>query len=107
MALWLSLGLIRISFVMQNLARVFGLLILMLWTLQPIGSPPSNAQTANLLNAPPMGWNSLNAFGCNMDEGKILAQAQAMAKTGMLEVGYKFVVMDDCWSKKARARVQT
>jgi alpha-galactosidase len=86
---------------MQNLARVFGLLVLMLWTVQPVSSP-TKAQNANLLNAPPMGWNSWNAFGCQIDEGKILAQAKAMAKTGMLEVGYKFVVMDDCWSKKAR-----
>ncbi len=87
---------------MQNLARVFGLLVLMFWTLQPISLPITSAQTTNLLNAPPMGWNSWNAFGCNINESKILAQARAMAKNGMLEVGYKFVVMDDCWSKKAR-----
>jgi alpha-galactosidase len=89
---------------MQKLARVFGLLTLMLlWNAQPTNLPQVvSAQTTNLLNAPPMGWNSWNAFGCNIDENKILSQAQAMAKTGMLEVGYKFVVMDDCWSKKAR-----
>jgi alpha-galactosidase len=89
---------------MQNLARVLGLLILiLLWNIQVINAPQEvNAQTASLLNSPPMGWNSWNAFGCDIDEIKILAQAQAMAKNGMLEVGYKFVVMDDCWSKKTR-----
>jgi alpha-galactosidase len=87
---------------MQNPSRALGLLVVMLWMLQPGSLPPTKAQTANLLTAPPMGWNSWNAFGCQIDEGKILAQAKAMAKTGMLEVGYKFVVMDDCWSKKAR-----
>ncbi len=86
---------------MQNLTRVFGLLMLLSF-LEPVGFPSTNAQSANLLTAPPMGWNSWNAFGCNIDESKILAQAKAMVTSKMLEVGYKFVVMDDCWSKKAR-----
>ncbi len=85
---------------MQNLARVVGLLML-LWVLEPVGLP-TKAQTTNLLTAPPMGWNSWNALGCNIDENKILAQAKAMVTSNMLEVGYKFVVMDDCWSLKSR-----
>jgi alpha-galactosidase len=93
---------IGIDFVMQNLTRILGLLML-LWVLEPVGLPASNAQIANLLTAPPMGWNSWNAFGCNIDENKILTQAKAMVTSGMLELGYKFVVMDDCWSKKTRA----
>jgi alpha-galactosidase len=74
------------------------------WMAQP--EPQVRAQTAeqlkSRLNAPAMGWNSWNAFGCNIDENKIKSQAEAMAKNGMLEVGYEYVVMDDCWAAKAR-----
>jgi alpha-galactosidase len=49
-----------------------------------------------------MGWNSWNAYGCDIDENKIKTQAEAMAKNGMLEVGYEYVVMDDCWAAKSR-----
>jgi alpha-galactosidase len=85
--------------------RTIGLLIgLLLWMAQ--SEPQVGAQTTirltAQLNAPPMGWNSWNAYGCDIDETKIKTQAEAMAKNGMLEVGYEYVVMDDCWAAKAR-----
>ena len=49
-----------------------------------------------------MGWNTWNAYGCDIDENKIKTQAEAMVKNGMLEVGYQYVVMDDCWAAKTR-----
>ena len=54
------------------------------------------------LKAPPMGWNSWNAFGCNIDETKIRAQIAAMSSNGMREVGYSYIVIDDCWSAPTR-----
>jgi alpha-galactosidase len=86
---------------MNTLLRTLGLLAL-LGMVQPANSPRASAQTTERLNAPPMGWNSWNAFGCDIDETKIKSQAQAIAQNGMLEVGYQFVVMDDCWAAKSR-----
>lgn len=46
---------------------------------------------------PPMGWNSWNKFGCNVDEAIIRSMADAMVASGMRDAGYRYVVIDDCW----------
>ena len=46
---------------------------------------------------PPMGWNSWNKFGCNVSEKLIKEIADAIAKNGMREAGYQYIVIDDCW----------
>lgn len=46
---------------------------------------------------PPMGWNSWNAFACNIDETRIKAAADALVSSGMKDVGYQYVNVDDCW----------
>jgi alpha-galactosidase len=46
---------------------------------------------------PPMGWNSWNTFGCNINETLIRQVADAMATNGMRDAGYQYVVVDDCW----------
>jgi alpha-galactosidase len=51
----------------------------------------------NLAATPPMGWNSWNGFGCNVDEKLIRATADAIAANGMKDAGYQYVVVDDCW----------
>ena len=55
-------------------------------------------RTANGLSlTPPMGWNSWNKFGCNIDEKAVRAVADAMVSSGMRDAGYQYVVIDDCW----------
>lgn len=55
-------------------------------------------RTANgLAQTPPMGWNSWNKFACKVDEATIRATADTMARNGMKEAGYQYVVIDDCW----------
>lgn len=54
-----------------------------------------------LAETPPMGWNSWNRFGHNVDENVMRAAAEAMASNGMKDVGYEYVVIDDCWSRKS------
>nr|WP_246466026.1 glycoside hydrolase family 27 protein [Allocatelliglobosispora scoriae] len=44
-----------------------------------------------------MGWNSWNTFGCNINEALIRQMADAMVSTGMRDLGYQYVVVDDCW----------
>jgi alpha-galactosidase len=56
-------------------------------------SSPSN----NLALTPPMGWNSWNKFGCNVNEDMIKGMADGMVKSGMKDAGYQYVVIDDCW----------
>ena len=46
---------------------------------------------------PPMGWNSWNKFGCNVDENIIKATADAMVASGMKDAGYRYIIIDDCW----------
>ncbi len=49
---------------------------------------------------PPMGWNSWNKFGCNVNEQMIRDMADAMVSSGMKEAGYLYINIDDCWHGK-------
>lgn len=51
----------------------------------------------SLALVPPMGWNSWNKFGCNVNEKMIMEMADAMVSSGMRDVGYQYIVIDDCW----------
>lgn len=51
----------------------------------------------NLAPTPPMGWNSWNRFGCDINEKVIREAADAMVALGMKKAGYQFIVIDDCW----------
>src|SRR5262249_52987932 len=59
--------------------------------------PPASAWDNGLALTPPMGWNSWNKFGCNVSEDMIKGMADAMVSSGMKDVGYQYVVIDDCW----------
>lgn len=51
---------------------------------------------------PPMGWSSWNSFRTEITEEKILQTAEAMKKSGLLEAGYNYVNLDDCWHSSMR-----
>ncbi len=55
-----------------------------------------------LKTTPPMGWNSWNTFGENINEALIRETADCMAASGLLEHGYEYLVIDDCWSLRER-----
>jgi alpha-galactosidase len=50
-----------------------------------------------LAQTPPMGWNSWNKFGCDVSEKLITDMADAMVESGMMDAGYEYIVIDDCW----------
>jgi len=50
---------------------------------------------ASAERAPTMGWSSWNAFGADVTEEVVLAQAEAMATNGLREAGFKYVNIDD------------
>ena len=51
----------------------------------------------NLALTPPMGWNSWNCFGPDINEKKVMEIADYMVKTGMRDAGYIYLVIDDGW----------
>ena len=57
-----------------------------------------NAQKwERLAETPQMGWNSWNKFAGNINEQMIRDMADAMVKEGLLDAGYIYLNMDDCW----------
>jgi len=51
-----------------------------------------------LAKTPPMGWNSWNKYACEGLNEKVVRQtADVMASNGMKDVGYQYVIIDDCW----------
>ncbi|XP_059455815.1 alpha-galactosidase 3 [Corylus avellana] len=55
-----------------------------------------------LAETPQMGWNSWNFFACNINETVIKETADALVSTGLAELGYVYLNIDDCWSSKKR-----
>lgn len=51
---------------------------------------------------PPMGWSSWNLFATKISEDLIKQIADAMADSGLLEAGYQYVNIDDCWQASTR-----
>ncbi|HEU4520747.1 MAG TPA: glycoside hydrolase family 27 protein [Thermoanaerobaculia bacterium] len=59
--------------------------------------PDRKTKFEGLALTPPMGWNSWNHFGCNVDEALIRETADAMVASGMKDAGYQYINIDDCW----------
>jgi alpha-galactosidase len=49
---------------------------------------------------PPLGWNSWNCWACAVDDQKIRDAAQAMVDTGLINHGWQYINIDDCWMVK-------
>jgi alpha-galactosidase len=81
------------------------LLAAVAWPEDQLGERPivwNRAEPRTLAPTPPMGWNSWNAFGCDVDERKIRDNADALVNSGLRDAGYLYVNLDDCWSAKHR-----
>ncbi|MCK4920732.1 MAG: glycoside hydrolase family 27 protein [Bacteroidales bacterium] len=50
-----------------------------------------------LAMTPPMGWNSWNPFGTGVSEMVIRETADAIVSSGLKDVGFEYIVMDDFW----------
>lgn len=53
-------------------------------------------------STPPMGWNSWNTFYDQIDEKLALETADAMIAEGLRDLGYEYVILDDCWALRER-----
>ena len=62
------------------------------------GTMPAYGLDNGVARTPPMGWNSWNKFACKgLNETVVRQTADQMASNGMKDVGYQYVVIDDCW----------
>ncbi|KIY72854.1 glycoside hydrolase family 27 protein [Cylindrobasidium torrendii FP15055 ss-10] len=52
---------------------------------------------------PTLGYNTWNAYQCNINESIVLETAQLMQELGLQDAGYNFVNIDDCYAMKNRS----
>ncbi len=67
-----------------------------------IPAAPAQAVDNGLAKTPPMGFNDWNSFGCNVDEQLIKQTADYFVSSGLKDVGYNYVNIDDCWLTHSR-----
>lgn len=50
-----------------------------------------------LARTPQMGWNNWNSLGCDVSEALLLDTSRKLIDLGLRDVGYNYVLLDDCW----------
>ena len=53
--------------------------------------------------APALGWNSWNCFADAVDDTKVRSAADAMVNSGLIDHGWSYINIDDCWEIKLRS----
>ena len=56
----------------------------------------------DLVQTPPMGWNSWNTFQTNIDEPLLRGMVDTYVSSGMKDAGYTYFVLDDGWMSMER-----
>ena len=51
---------------------------------------------------PPMGWNSWNCFAGAVSDEKVRAAADAMVSSGLINHGWTYINIDDCWEVRGK-----
>ena len=46
---------------------------------------------------PQMGWNTWNKYRCHINETLIHDSIDALINSGLADVGYNYINLDDCW----------
>jgi alpha-galactosidase len=67
-----------------------------------LASGSINGQHASyngLAQTPALGWNNWATFECDVNEELLIGTAQKLLDLGLKDLGYKYVVLDDCWSE--------
>jgi alpha-galactosidase len=65
-------------------------------------TPVIAAPGVTLAATPPMGFNDWNAFGCDVSAALIEETADVLVSSGLADLGYRYVNIDDCWSLRER-----
>jgi alpha-galactosidase len=82
---------------LRTLRRLAATILLAVTTAVTVPATAAQALDNGVGRVPPMGFNTWNTFGCNIDENLLRQTADAMVSSGMRDLGYKYVVVDDCW----------
>ena len=56
---------------------------------------------------PPLGWNSWNCFAAAVSDEKVRTAADAMVNSGLIQHGWTYINIDDCWEagRDAQGRI--
>jgi alpha-galactosidase len=65
--------------------------------LTPLLALRAAAVKNGLARTPQMGWNNWNSLGCDVSQDLLLGTSKVLVHSGLREVGYNYVVLDDCW----------
>ncbi|GFF97198.1 alpha-galactosidase, putative [Aspergillus lentulus] len=57
-----------------------------------------SAMLRDILAYKPEDFDDWNAFGCGLSQSLILSTARVIKHTGLKDLGYHYIVLDDCWS---------
>jgi len=63
---------------------------------------PAGALENLVGRVPAMGWSSWNLFRCDINEDMMKEVANAMVSSGLRDVGYRYINIDDCWMSSNR-----
>jgi alpha-galactosidase len=58
----------------------------------------ASAVNNGLARTPQLGWNNWNSLGCDVSQSLLLDTSKILLSSGLKDVGYDYVVLDDCWS---------
>jgi len=75
-------------------------LSIVVFCLMTIGLTAQKAE--QLAMTPPMGWNSWNTFGTDINEELVKDIADAFVELGLRDAGYEYLVLDDGWMAMER-----
>ncbi len=64
--------------------------------------PEWDEMNNGLAQTPPMGWSSWNLFRNKINEDLIYEIGLAMKNSGLLDAGYQYLNLDDCWQSSQR-----
>src|SRR5277367_4231008 len=70
--------------------------------LHTLLASPTSAVNNGLARTPQMGWNNWNSLGCDVSQVLLLDTSRVLLDSGLRDVGYNYVVLDDCWSSGRR-----
>lgn len=54
-------------------------------------------QFPDLAKTPPMGWNSWNAFGLDINSKIVMSVADSMVSKNHAFAGYEYIIINDGW----------
>ncbi|EKM57964.1 glycoside hydrolase family 27 protein, partial [Phanerochaete carnosa HHB-10118-sp] len=72
-------------------------------TVRLLETPQVNALNDGVARLPVLGYNTWNAYQCDIDEDLIITTAKLMRSLGLQDAGYNWVNLDDCYAESNRS----